>query len=352
MDIDFLIVGQGLAGSLLAWRLLKAGFTLRIVDYGNENASQIAAGLINPVSGQRLVKALNTEYLLSSALQCYRELEAFFAEQFFIEMPMLRILQSQQQKKYAHNRLQQSDYQSFISSWLPSIDGVQTDYGVLQQVQTGYLRTRLLLSCLQKWFINSGNFLQSGLDYFDIQQVPALQWQALKPRYIVFCEGYQGIFNPWFGGLPFQLAKGEIITGEATKPLPVAGSILNYGKWLIPLPGGFKTGATFDSEHINVNITKSAEDSLLTALRLACPGLEIGKLIEHKAGVRPTTLDKKPFIGAHPKYRNLLIFNGFGGKGSLSIPWYSEIFIEAILGRQQLPADCDISRYYARHFPN
>jgi len=57
MMIDFLIVGQGLAGSLLAWELIQRGCSVLVVDKGEENASQVAAGLINPVTGIRFVKS-------------------------------------------------------------------------------------------------------------------------------------------------------------------------------------------------------------------------------------------------------------------------------------------------------
>ncbi|HBA65740.1 MAG TPA: FAD-dependent oxidoreductase, partial [Methylococcaceae bacterium] len=57
MDIDFLIVGQGLAGSLLAFELIQRNAQVMVVDDGRENASEVAAGLINPVTGIRLVKS-------------------------------------------------------------------------------------------------------------------------------------------------------------------------------------------------------------------------------------------------------------------------------------------------------
>ena len=56
MKVDYLIIGQGLAGSLLAWELIQRRCSVVVVDNGNENASQIAAGLINPITGMRFVK--------------------------------------------------------------------------------------------------------------------------------------------------------------------------------------------------------------------------------------------------------------------------------------------------------
>jgi len=54
-DKDFILVGQGLAGTLLAHFLKAAGQRILVIDQPNENtASQIAAGIINPVTGADL----------------------------------------------------------------------------------------------------------------------------------------------------------------------------------------------------------------------------------------------------------------------------------------------------------
>ena len=52
---DAIIVGQGLAGTTLAWCLLEAGLSVLVTDREEEvTSSKIAAGLITPITGQRL----------------------------------------------------------------------------------------------------------------------------------------------------------------------------------------------------------------------------------------------------------------------------------------------------------
>jgi len=54
--INTIIVGQGLAGSLLAWSLIQRGQSILIVDNDHHHAASIAAaGIINPVTGQLFV---------------------------------------------------------------------------------------------------------------------------------------------------------------------------------------------------------------------------------------------------------------------------------------------------------
>lgn len=350
MQIDVLLIGQGLAGSLLAWELLKRQFRILVVDNGLENASQVAAGLINPVTGQRLVKQADIEILLPAAMHAYRQLGMQFRQNFYVQMPMLKILRTQQERELAMRRLSQPDYLAYLSELRPAPVGVAAPFGVLQQQQTGYLKTEALLKSLRDFLIDNNCYRQADLQYGDINVRPDLQWLEIKPRHIVFCEGYRAASNPWFGDLPFQLAKGEILGCESRQALPER--ILNYGHWLIPLEARrFKTGATFDTQQIDKVPSQSAQKVLLASLRAICPLQSSISVYQHRAGIRPATLDKQPFIGTHPRHHQLHIFNGFGAKGSLAIPFYAARFADYLQQQADLPPACDIRRYDETHFP-
>ncbi|HRE82554.1 MAG TPA: hypothetical protein PLN52_16030, partial [Opitutaceae bacterium] len=77
MPAPILIVGQGIAGTLLAWAFEHAGIDFEIADAGHaEAASRVAAGIVNPITGQRFVKSWRVDELLPLARAVYRELEA------------------------------------------------------------------------------------------------------------------------------------------------------------------------------------------------------------------------------------------------------------------------------------
>ena len=88
-----------------------------------------------------------------------------------------------------------------------------------------------------------------------------------------------------------------------------------------------------------------AKETLLATLKQVYPGLAIEYINNHQAGIRPTTLDKHPFIGNHPTHPELIIFNGFGAKGSLQIPWYSKCLADNLLNNDPIPQSCNILRY-------
>src|SRR4030095_10395945 len=76
MQTDFLIVGQGIAGSLLYHALTKAGASCVIIDDNKPNsASRVAAGAINPFTGRRVVKAWMIDDLIPVFKKTYYEIE-------------------------------------------------------------------------------------------------------------------------------------------------------------------------------------------------------------------------------------------------------------------------------------
>jgi glycine/D-amino acid oxidase-like deaminating enzyme len=344
MEIDYLIIGQGLAGSLLAWELIQRQKKVIIVDNNKESASLIAAGLINPVTGMRLVKSAHVDTLLPTAIDFYKQLSGYFQQTFFIEKPMLRILRNNKELVACEKRLQNSDYQSYLSEIIPSIPLITTPFGILKQQKTGYLLTKPLLECLKHYFISIDSYIHAEIKYNDIKLSPTLHWRNIRPKQIIFCEGHLACNNPWFSWLPFQPAKGEIISATTTQKLPQ--SILNYGHWFIPLNSHqFRTGATFDSVNLNTEPTIKAKETLLGSLNQVYPGLSIPPTCVQQAGIRPTTLDKSPFIGKHPKHPELVIFNGFGAKGSLQIPWNCQCLADNLLNNLPIPQHSNILRY-------
>ncbi|MBS3954813.1 MAG: FAD-binding oxidoreductase [Methylomicrobium sp.] len=352
MNIDYLIVGQGLAGSLLGWELIQRGCKVLVVDSGANNASQIAAGLINPVTGQRFVKADETNQLMAFNRTYYHQLAQHFGQDFLHEKRMLRLLRDETEYRFALKRLKDSRYRPYLASLLPP-DRLEIPChhlrAVLVQKQTSYLLTRPLLACLREFFMINGHFRPTLFNYSDVQLTPSLSWQDIRPNRIIFCEGYQLINNPWFNWLPLQPAKGEILTLE--NPTKIPPLMLNFGHWLVPLDDHrIRLGATFIRNDLSLEPTQQGEKLLMDSLYRLTGFFNKAKIIASDANIRPCTSDRMPFVGSHPKYSQLSVFNGFGAKGSLQIPWYSAHLADSLVADQLISPSCDIKRHYASHF--
>ncbi|MBK8815082.1 MAG: FAD-dependent oxidoreductase [Methylococcaceae bacterium] len=352
MQVDFLIIGQGLAGSLLGWTLLQRGCSVVVVDNSPINASSVAAGIINPISGMRLAKSADVDTLLPAATACYDKLSGFFGESFYVRKSMFRLFQNESERVQALKRQQNPDYDAFLGEFSSAngmLNGFNMSYGYIEQLQCGYLSTALLLSSLKNFFIASNAYCPAFVEYAYLNINSAVKWQAIVAKQVVFCEGYRAIDNPWFNNLPLQPVKGEILTLNHPAPLP--DSIINYGNWLLPQEdGNFRIGATFDRYQTDQHITEQGKQRLFNALKTVHPGLAQSSVVKHEVGIRPCTADRHPFIGRHPQHKALAIFNGFGAKGSLQIPWYSERFADYLLHNRPLPFACDIERFQSPSF--
>jgi glycine/D-amino acid oxidase-like deaminating enzyme len=347
--IDFLIIGFGLSGGLLAWELMRRGSRIVVIDSGDLNASQVAAGLINPLTGPRFVKTEAIDELLPAAKTFYQELADTFGRIFLIEKPMRRLFHSGIEAAHCRKRLQDEVYRLYVGSMCLTSRDSENEAGYLEQQQTGYLLTRPLLACLREFLRSRQAYRCATFDYREmcLEAVPG--WQDVEPRQVIFCEGFRMRQNPWFSWLPLQPVKGEILT--LSHRLAIPDRILHDGHWLIPVgENEIRIGATFERRNIDRQTTFAAKTELAEAAERLFAGLRNAELIAHEAGVRPCTADRRPFIGRHPRYPYLNIFNGFGAKGSLSIPWHCRRFADYLLTGKGLPERCDIRRYEKTHF--
>ena len=348
---DTVIIGQGLAGSLLGWQLIQNKQRVLIIDNGHvSSASRPAAGLLNPVTGQRLVKSRHVDEYLPVATSMYKALSDFFGETFFYPKRMLRLLKSDKELPALEKRMADSAYSEYLGEQFPPNHNtmLKDSSGSFQQLHTGYLDTVSLLDTLSDFFQQNGNYHKEQITPEDIHLSDHhVQIKELTTRKLIFCEGYKAMVNPWFSWLPFKPAKGEIMTLKTNNKLP--DEIINAGKWLLPTENGyFKVGATYQWDPLDEQTTTEARDELLGFMNSLLRHKLEYEVINQKAGVRPCTKDTEPFTGLHPEHPMLGIFNGFGSKGSLTIPWHAEQFAGHLLENTKIMPESDILRYWKK----
>lgn len=348
---DFIILGQGLAGSLLARELAQRDRRVLVVDDAAPNAaSRVAAGLVNPVTGPRLVLTPDADPLLGTLHQTIREIETSLGTPLFHPLPLIRRFESEQMRDRWQRRLRDSAYSGYLDPRPRSpADVLPADapLGGFRQHRTGWLDSRRLLGLLGDWLHARGLLRRDNLRHDAIRtDRHGVRIGALRAATLIFCEGYRLAQNPWFHWLPLQPAKGEILTLRTHEPLP--RHIASAGRWLVPLDQHrFRFGATNGWRDIDAEPTQDGKLGLLKDLAERFPSLADAQLIDHRAGVRPGTPDRYPFLGRHPDHPALAVFNGFGSKGSLMIPWYAQRFADFLTAAAPLPAQADIARFSA-----
>lgn len=120
--LDYLIVGKGLAGSILAHQLIDKQKRIGIIDLDNGNtASRQATGLINPVTGRRFVKSWKIDDLLPFAQTYYEKLNINLNDDFFRSSHILKILHSKEQLNDFYCRSNEDAYTPYLAAYQSSI---------------------------------------------------------------------------------------------------------------------------------------------------------------------------------------------------------------------------------------
>jgi glycine/D-amino acid oxidase-like deaminating enzyme len=340
--IDYIIVGQGLSGSIITLKLIEQGKSVCLIDNGDNQCSEIAAGVINPISGRRFTKPWKYEDITNDAISFYRTYETVFNTSFFDNLVIGKVLNHTKDKNEFLNRVE------FDEQWTNKNRADLPESFNKSSLNTYFIKgyrldTKIFLNSSLKYFKEQNLIRQEKLDYNDIKvSTKYIEYKNIKATKIIFCEGYNAKDNPHFKYLPWHPNKGEIIDAE------YSGSPLNamIQKHLFILPttkGILRVGANYDRDNINTNtsygIIKKYDDFINELSDLDY------KIKEHKAGIRPGTQDRRPYIGTHPSNKNIIILNGFGSKGVSQIPYCSSLLLNHILKGEILPPEVNIERY-------
>jgi glycine/D-amino acid oxidase-like deaminating enzyme len=352
MNTDYLIIGQGLAGSLLAYTLIQRGKHAVVIDDHHRDCSTVmAAGIVNPISGKRLVLTPDFDRCAPSALKTYQELESLFAQRFYYPKPIRYFFKNKEEiEKFKRNQSCPDSSPHTGDFHPPGYDTqlIHDPLGSYTIHNGGYLDCTLLIQHLRRYFHERQCLREQKFVYDDLILSPGgVFWKDICADKVIFCEGWQAQFNPWFDWIEFNPAKGEILTLYCEAPLPDA--VLNCGKWLLPVGRNtYKAGATYGWDPIDCKTTPAAREEISGALEkfITCPF----QIIDQQAGVRPIAKDQIPipFIGLHPRRPQIGIFNGLGSKGVLYAPFLSDHFADYLEKGTMIEGKFNVSKYKER----
>jgi glycine/D-amino acid oxidase-like deaminating enzyme len=342
---DYLIVGQGLAGSVLAGAFWLRGRTVAVVDENHRHAASLAAaGIINPVTGKRLNRPERLDEYLACAFSFYPRLEHELGARFFERRSILRLLESAADKERWDRQRAQPEFRPYLAAAPTRIrPEFQASLGGFEIERAAQLDVVRLLAVTRQRLQERGAFCDSRFDYDRLSIEPdEIRWGDWQARAIIFCEGYQLTDNPWFGKVQLNPAKGEVLT--LTAPDFAETRIVQAGKWIFRgLDGTIRAGTNYSWDRFDEEPTKAARIEIETALQAFW--YQRYEVVGQKAGVRPVTkADNRPLTGLHPTQPRLGILNGLGSKGCLQAPLVAEALVAKLETHGTIPANLDVCR--------
>ncbi|WP_411825857.1 NAD(P)/FAD-dependent oxidoreductase [Luteolibacter sp. AS25] len=311
-ECKIFILGQGLAGTCLAWRLFERGIPFRIHDRGFGGSSRIAAGLINPITGKNFEPSWLIQEFHPEAVSFYQKLEELLAAKLWYPLPVLRLSSSEKESRKIAAKLESSH----IAPWLSdqAFPGVPTGFHTAVELKGGgRVDTELFISLSHKFFSNKGLTTEQS-------ELPA--------DTTILCQGAEGLVENKLG--QHRCAKGEILTVRAN--WPESHIRIGAGGWLVPIGARtFRIGSTYEWNQLDELPTQPGLERILgLANKLGGPDFEV---IAHVAGIRPILRRSQPLIGKN-KDGNW-IFNALGSKGTLYAPKMATMLSDWILDKKE-----------------
>ncbi len=342
--LDFLIIGQGICGTLLSHYLLLAGKSVAVIDDNQPfAASKVASGVINPVTGRRIVRTWMIEELLPFALKEYTALGRQLEVSLVKECSVIDFHPSLQMKEAFEKRL--DDEPQYLHR-LNELDWKQTfnfHFGA------GEINPCLLVdiySLLLKWrekLLNENRLIEETFDFGNLSvNDSSITYKDLTANKIIFCDGVNGITNPFFKNLPYSPNKGEAIIAR----IPALGTnhIYKQGLSIVPWKDElFWIGSTYEWDYKDTLPTAAFKEKVKSFLNyfLKLPF----EIVDHIASVRPANMERRPFVGLHTKFLNVGILNGMGTKGCSLAPFFAKQLADFLVEGKPISPEADVRRF-------
>ena len=338
---DVIVVGQGLAGTTLAWHLHDARQRVLLLDEeAPVTSSKIAAGLITPITGRRLAHSQRFDACLAAAQIFYAGVEARTGRTFFHARTAIRLFQSDDERAFWAQRRTALAVQAHLITPQPVpliAPAIADASGGGFAMRSAQLDVAAFLAASRAYLPYAAMTLDWSRDV--AVSDPLITVGGHATRRLISCEGYGAQRNPYFSQVPFKAATGDILTVRFHRPMPA--HTMHRGIWVAPTahPDEFKVGSTYD--WANLDGVPRAEARAQIERKLQAFVHVPYTVLDHQAAVRPIIHESRPVLGLHRNHSRLGYFNGLGSKGALLAPWHAHHFTQFLVHSLPLPESAD-----------
>ena len=348
--LDYIVVGLGLAGISFCETLGGEGKSFGVITDCSQQASRVAGGMYNPVILKRFSLAWKAKEQLGMAQGFYKSLEAKLGLELVHRLTVLRRFASVEEQNAWFEAQDRTGLDLFLSPGIvPNTNPMlEAPLGFGKVLHTGKVDTPQLVDAYASHLEGKGLLLREKFDY------PALEiyddhvvYGSLKAKQLVLACGYGLKKDPFFGYLPLNGTKGEMLLIKA--PDYKEENVIKASVFTIPKGNDlYWVGATYKWQDKSNEPTEGARLELLKKLRtfLKCDY----QVMDQVAGIRPTVVDRMPLVGRHPQHQNLYVLNGFGSRGVMIAPYASQQLYQFIENGRPLDPEMDIGRFTKKYY--
>jgi len=341
-QVDYIIVGAGYAGVFFAHQLIKEKKSFKIFYDENISASQISAGVCNPV----ILKRFNTFWKSQEQIDyldiIFKEIEIYTSKNYLIDENVVRIFHNDSEKVQWTKNSQKEDLKSYLNP----------DFIKLKSVENPFEAGKVNQSCridVSNFFTDMLNYLECNnylvKEKFDHHLVNLMNnsYKNFTFKNLIFCEGIASNTNPFFNNIPIQPNKGHCLKVKLNE---VPDSyIIKKKHFLFNLQNDdYYYGGTYDRFDMTNNINDESVEELKSGLQAIYKNeFEIQDI---NVAFRATVADRRPILGRHQEHKQFYIFNGLGARGVYNGSYFSKVLFDFIENNLNLESEIDVKRFY------
>ena len=346
--IDFIVVGNGLAGISFSEIALQNNKSIFVFDNNSQPSSKVAGGLYNPVVLKRFSEVWKAKEQIEFAFPLYHNIQSRLNVIFDYELPILRKLFSIEEQNNWFQAADKLNLAPFLDPKLSKqkYDAIDSPFHYGKVNHTGYLEISTLIESYSKYLKSLNCYSTEAFDYNEIQFLESgIQYKDIQAKNIIFAEGFGLHANPFFNDLPLDGTKGELLIIKA--PNLHLDVVIKSSVFILPIGNDlYKVGATYDWKDKTNNPTEEGKKELVDKLKelISCDF----EIVEHFAGVRPTVKDRRPLVGTHPIHPQLHVLNGLGTRGVMLGPYLANQLFQHIENGAPLENEINIERCYKK----
>ena len=341
---DFHIVGGGIIGLAVAYRLAQAGASVTVIEDGRPGqAGRAAAGMLAPLAESAAAPSVET-LGIPSLLQYpafLEELGEVSGQRVRLFGPgIIRLARTPEEaeilcasrEKHAGVGIPLHVVQpNALRTLEPSLRG-QVELAIHSPLERHVVPTQLIAALeaackrlrVQRIAAGVSQFTASG---GRITGITTTSGTLTCDQVIVTAGAWSPhLIEPLGLHLPIAPVKGQLLHVHPAIPV-LRHTVFTEGLYLVPRASGdLVIGATEEPEcGFDTEVTKAAIDGLVANAAKLIPRLAHAPRVESHAGLRPVTPDKLPCIGRIPHVENLIVAAGHGRNGILMTPITAQI---------------------------
>jgi glycine oxidase len=355
--VKVVIVGAGVAGLAVGWRLAREGADVTLIERAEPGAGATgaAAGMI-AVAGEATTSGGADAQFSRYSARLWPSFAAELEEMSGHDISYLRngalIVLGPGEKVPLDRDLVETVDAARARSLEPMLTGEYER--ILWARDEGQVNNRALGPALAAAFGRAGGKLVRGdaIESIVKEQDRVVGVAGVRTRYnadaVVISAG---AWSSQIDGLPREVRdsvrpiKGEMIALASQDGTRRLTRVVRGGEvYLVPRGNRILAGATTEDVGFDTTLSQDAAHRLFNAAVGLAPPLAGWKIEEHWAGFRPTTSDRLPLIG-RTSIDGLFVATGQYRNGILFAPAIAEILRRVILERAPAPSEFDPRRF-------